>query len=255
MQIVVPMAGAGRRFADAGYSVPKPLIPIDGVPMVVRAVRELPSPNRYVFVCHPEHLNQYPLRETLTDAFPNSVIVPTPGLTEGQACSVRLACPELDPDDSVLVMACDNTHVYDAARFTQQTQTLEIDCLIWTYRRDPRVLINPRWYGWVRLGDDVRVTGVSVKVPLSETPMNDQAITGCFWFRTARLMTEGIDRLIQANERVNGEFYLDSVPNGLIQAGHGVAAFEVEKYIGWGTPDDLEDYLRWRRHFVASRAA
>ena len=96
---------------------------------------------------------------------------------------------------------------------------------------------------------------VSVKRPLSAVALGDHVVSGCFWFRTARLMLEAIDRLVAANVRVNGEFYLDSVPSLLLDEGRDVRTFEVDKYIGWGTPEDLEDYLRWQRHFGAGRAA
>jgi NDP-sugar pyrophosphorylase family protein len=248
MQILIPMAGAGRRFAEKGFSLPKPLIPVGGVPMVVRAVRDLPPASRHVFVCHPDHLANYPVRETLEGEFPGSVVISTPGLTEGQACSVRLGTPFLDPDESVLVAACDNTHVYDLDRFQALTETSAIDAILWTYRRDPRVLINPRWCGWVKTAGGW-VSEVSCKVPISDSPMADHAISGTFWFRSARLLEKGIDALVRDNQRVNNEFYLDSVPNVLIAWGNRVVVLEVDKYVGWGTPDDLQDYFRWERHF------
>lgn len=92
MQIVVPMAGLGQRFVDAGYRLPKPLVPVDGVPMFVRAVEELPRADRSVFVVHPEHVRDHQIDAVIARYFPNSRVVVAPGLTRGQACTVRLAC-------------------------------------------------------------------------------------------------------------------------------------------------------------------
>ena len=61
-------------------------------------------------------------------------------------------------------------------------------------------------------------------------------------------MLGAIDRMVAAGERVKGEFYMDTVPNGMIAAGQRVEIFEVEKYIGWGTPIDYEDFLKWERY-------
>lgn len=253
MQLVIPMAGLGQRFADAGYKLPKPLIPVGGEAMVVRVVKNLPPASRTVFICHPEHVARYPLKAELERQVPGAVIVVTPGLTAGQACSTRLASDSLDPTQPVLVAACDSTQVYDAAAWDTLVGDPTTDAVVWTFRHDPRVLIRPEAWGWVRTdGDTVRE--VSVKKPLSASPMRDRTVTGTFWFRTAALMAQGIDALVEKNERVNNEFYLDSVPNVLSCAGRGVRAFDVAKYIGWGTPDDYEDYLRWERHF-ALRAA
>ncbi|QEL20186.1 NTP transferase domain-containing protein [Limnoglobus roseus] len=254
MQLVIPMAGLGQRFADAGYALPKPLIPVGGLAMVVRVARNLPPADRTVLICHPEHVQRFPLRAELERLIPGAVVVVAPGLTAGQACSTRLASDHLDPDQPVLVAACDSTQVYDAAAWDKLVADPATDAVVWTFRNDPRVLIRPEAWGWVRSdADDVRV--VSVKKPISAMPLRDRAVTGTFWFRTAGLMAEGIDGLIALDQRVNNEFYLDSVPNVLIQDGRGVRAFDVDKYIGWGTPDDYEDYLRWERHFRGRQAA
>ena len=250
MQLVVPMAGLGQRFVEAGYRQPKPLIDVHGSPMIVRVVEELPQCERIVFVVHGDHVRDFGIDRTLRRRFSQCEVIVTPGLTAGQACTVRLAAEALDPSEPVLVAACDNSHLYDAERFRTLTAESRFDCLIWTYRNDFRVLANPRAHGWVRVAPNgVDVLDVFCKQPLSTTPLVDHAVTGCFWFRSAKKMMSGIDRLVASNQRVNGEFYLDVVPNMLIADGAAVGAFEVDKYIGWGTPRDLEDYLRWRRYF------
>lgn len=253
MQLVVPMAGLGKRFADAGYTLPKPLIPVAGVPMVVRVVRDLPPASRIVFVCHPDHVAHHHVDEVLRSHFPGCAVVVAPGLTEGQACSVRLAVPHLDPGEGVLVAACDNTHVYDATEFRRLAAGS--DAVIWTYRGEPRVLANPHWYGWVEAGPDRRASRVSVKVPISATPLRDRVISGTFWFRSAGMLRDGIDELVALNRRVNNEFYLDAVLGLQVERGRRVFAFDVDKYIGWGTPDDLEDFERWKGYFAGTRAA
>ncbi|MGD9713705.1 MAG: NTP transferase domain-containing protein, partial [Thermomicrobiales bacterium] len=177
MQLVIPMAGLGKRFQEAGYTTPKPLIPVGGIAMVVGVVRQLPAASRIVLVCHPEHLTRYALAETLRQHLPGAVLVATPGLTEGQACSVRLAGPHLDPDESVLVAACDSTQVADLKRFRSLTEDPQIDAVVWTYRGEPRVLVHPEWYGWVR-DEGGCLTAVSVKKPLSDCPLGDHVITG-----------------------------------------------------------------------------
>lgn len=249
MQLVIPMAGLGKRFQDAGYVVPKPLIPVGGVPMVVGVARRLPPASRVVLVCHPEHLAAFPMAETLKRFLPGAVLVAAPGLTDGQACSVRLAAPHLDPDEPVLVAACDSTQVYDAERFRALTDDPGTDAVVWTYRGEPQVLVRPEWYGWVR-EEAGRVTAVSVKKPVSADLLSDHVITGTFWFRSARLLVSSIDALVRSGRRVNNEFYLDSVMGTLLDGGSSVAVFEVDKYIGWGTPADLENYLKWERYFA-----
>jgi dTDP-glucose pyrophosphorylase len=260
------MAGLGQRFRQAGYTLPKPLIPLSGVPMVVRAVQDLPAAERITFLVHSDHVREHAIDRALTDWFPHARVVATPGLTAGQACTVRLSSAVVAWDEEVLVAACDNTHLYDAAKFAALRLDPTIDAIIWTYRRDERVLIKPTAHGWVQCRPPqcekaavgtrsvtatcCDVAAVSCKRPISDRPMEDHAITGCFWFRRAGRLYEAIDELVASNQRVNGEFYLDQVPNIYVQGGLRVVVFEVEKYIGWGTPHDLEDYRAWERYFA-----
>jgi dTDP-glucose pyrophosphorylase len=241
LQIVVPMAGEGQRFRDAGYTIPKPLIPVAGKPMVVRAVQDLPEAQRVVFIVRQDHIDQHHIDQELRTHFPNCCIVPVEGITEGQACTTRLAADAMEADWPVIVAACDNTHLYDREKLQSRMDDPAVECLIWTYRGDPRVDTNPQQYGWVRESDE-RVTEVSCKQPISDTPRNDHAVSGCFSFRCAGRMMEYIDKMVDEDVRINGEFYLDVVPNIAIGLGRHVEVFEVEKYIGWGTPEDLEAF-------------
>lgn len=249
MNIIVPMAGAGSRFSSAGYDLPKPLIPVDGQPMVVRAIGDLPPADRVIFLVHRDHVENHRIDKVLQSFFPSCEIVVVPGLTEGQACTVRLAAEAFPEDSDVLVAACDNTHVYDQHKFSRQTTSGQWDGLIWTYRGDNRVLPKPTSYGWVAT-DGHQVSHVSCKKPISEDLLNDHVVSGFFWFRSAYQLFDAIDALVASNQRINNEFYLDVVPNGMIDGGSRFGTFEVEKYIGWGTPEELTDYQRWEKYFA-----
>ena len=249
LQIVVPAAGEGRRYAEAGYDVPKPLVPVAGVPMIVRAVRDLPAAERVVFVVRAEHVRNHRIDEQLDQHFPGCRIVTVEGVTEGQACTVRLAAEALQPDRPVIVAACDNTHVYDRGKLARLMADPAVECLIWTYRGDTRVLVAPEQHGWVRVDGD-RVVEISCKRPISDSPLEDHVVSGFFSFRTAGRMIEAIDAMVEAEVRVGGEFYMDTVPNLLVAEGLDVRVFEVEKYIGWGTPRDLDNFRKWEQYFA-----
>jgi len=256
LQIVIPMAGLGQRFRDAGFSVPKPLIPVSGTPMVIRAAQALPAAERYVFIVHPEHQQQYDLASTLRCHCPRAEIVVAPGLTQGQACTVALAAPKLNLEHEVLVAACDAAHLYDRAQFDRLREQPDIDAIIWTYRGDPRVLTRPQAYGWVRnRPGSIDVQEVSCKRPISSEPLNDLVISGTFWFRTAGLMCDGINELVASERRINSEFYLDVVPNLLLSQGRRVVTFEVDQHIGWGTPEDYWRYDKLAQYVAAGLKA
>lgn len=246
------MAGAGKRFADAGYALPKPLIPIDGAPMVVRAGESLPEADAWIFVCRSEHLGHSDMENVLRERFPDVQLIRVDQLTEGQASTCMLAAPYLREADVLHIGPCDSATVH--TRSDPFATHPEADVLVWTVRGNPLVTARPQMYGWVEVEDaGVLVSRVSVKVPLSEQPMRDHAIVGAFSFRRASDFITSTAAMITAGRRINGEYYMDEVMNVAIERGLRVEAFEVDTYIGWGTPQDLEAYQARRKSVDMTR--
>lgn len=249
MEVLVLMAGAGKRFSDAGYTLPKPFIPVDGGMMVEKSALSLPRGSRYVFVTR-EELRHEEREKKLVELFAPAKILSLKTLTEGQACTALTAKPELNLDKPLLIAACDHTLFYNAAKFKQMTAPGSIaDALIFTYRNNPNVKRNPQAYGWVDADESGLAKKVSVKVPLPGDPMKHHAIIGSFWFRQGKLFTENAEKMIKENSRINNEFYIDQAMNYLITAGLKIFVFEADEYISWGTPDDLKTYEYWQRYF------
>lgn len=248
---LIPMAGAGQRFVDAGYGMPKPLIPVAGKPMIVRAAGCLPPPDEWVFVCRQEHIAQAQIDDELKKLFHPAKIVSVNHLTEGQACTCLLAKEHLETNAILTIGACDNAMTYDAAKFELQIAAPDVDALIWTFRKNPAVLQDPRMYGWVDADAAGSVRRVSVKVPLSDKPINDHAVIGAFTFKRAGDFVAAAEAMIRANRRIRNEFYVDEVMNVAVEQGLRVKVFEVDRYICWGTPRDLDTFNYWHGYFAA----
>lgn len=246
---LIPLAGRGQRFADAGYDRPKPLIEIDGEPMIVRAAGSLPPAERNIFVCLGEHLGAYPLETEIRRQYPDAKIVRLDRVTEGQACTCEIGLAGEDPEAQLLIGACDNGMTWDREAYRALMDDETADAVVWSFRRHPSGRRNPAMYGWLEVNDRQEVLSASVKKPISDDPYNDHAIVGTFFFRKARHFSEGLRRLYEGNIRVNNEFYVDSIVNELIAMGLKVKVFEVEHYICWGTPNDLLTYQYWQRFF------
>jgi NDP-sugar pyrophosphorylase family protein len=250
MQLIVPMANLASPFVSAGYRTPKPFLSVNGVPMVVRVVQDLPHADHHVFVVHPEHVKEHHAKAILREHFPGCSVVVAPSHCQGSACSVRQACEEIDLAEDVLVCAPDLTHLFDPAKFDRLAYDSGAEAIVWTYRNDVRVLRAPQCHIWIRTRpDQVEVVDISCTQPISEAPIRDQAATGTYWFASGAAMRRAIDQVIAANRRVRNELSMDVVPNLLLEASRLVLAFEVEKVIGWGTPGEYEDFLRWERYF------
>jgi len=237
---LIPMAGQGQRFIDAGYKVPKPLIEIDGLPMVLQAAKSLPEADKWIFICRKKHITEASIDKILKEYFPEAVVLSVDHLTEGQTSTCLLARDHLKPDDQLTIGACDNKMDFDEDRY--KTLIKKHDSLIWTFRNNSAVLQNPKMYGWVKIDYSGIAEKVSCKMPISDKPLNDHAIVGAFSFKKAEYFYKCADKMIQKNRRINNEFYNDVVMDECILSGYKVMPFEVDDYICWGTPKDLESY-------------
>lgn len=254
---LVPMAGRGIRFSEAGYKLPKPLIPVSARPMVIQATESLPPANRYIFVALKEHLCESNLASTLQANFKDTSIVSLDEVTEGQAISCQVgierAQPPVDREQSILIGACDNAVVYNKGAYTQLLSDQNWDVCAFSFRNHPSSSRRPEMYGWLKVQDKLehfpKLTGVSVKKPISDNPKNDHAVVGAFLFRKVSTFEKSLELLKMKNERVNGEFYADSLIATAIDLGFRCVAFEVDQYICFGTPDDLRTFEYWQSFF------
>lgn len=247
MIVLIPMAGDGLRFKNEGYKTPKPLIEIDGLPMVVRAAKDLPKGTDYIFICRYFHITEYHLDEVLLRHFPNAKIIIIDYLTEGQAATCLLAEEYINTQTPIFIGASDNGLIYDKELFNQTIQ--DADAVAFTFRNHPAVVENPHHYGWLLPNAEGVVEKVSVKVPLSNYPKTDHAIVGAFWFKKGSEFVELTKQMIQDNKRINHEFYVDSVLQEFLNHGKRVKIFEVDYYLGWGTPNDLRTFQYWQTFF------
>ena len=246
---LIPMAGEGRRFVNEGYACPKPLIEVSGKPMVIQAAQSLPEANRWVFVCRQEHIRNYRIDELLKRHFPAAEIIALDRLTSGQASTCLLTQDLIGDNDELLIGPCDSSAIWNKDKYSALVSGNRTDALIWTFRNNAAVKRDPRMYGWVKTDSNDNASIVSCKVPLSKNPLKDHAIIGTFYFKKAAYFFDAVKQMIAKNRKINNEFYIDEAMNEVIGSGLRVKVFEVEKYIGWGTPNDLKVYQYWERYF------
>lgn len=257
-RILIPMAGAGQRFADAGYTVHKPAImTVDRTtgqekPMVVCATKDLPGVaadgSNVIYVDRNFHQTDG-VEDAIRAWYPQASFITVDHLTEGQACTCMLAEPYLDPEQPLLIAGCDNGMDIDRDAFDALTK--ECDCIVFTYRHNEAVLANPNAYGWMIADADGNITGTSIKKAISDSPMEDPAVVATFWFRRAAVFIEATKKMIAENDRINGEFYVDQTVKHVLDLGYRAKIFDIDRYVGWGTPADYEGYQKTWNYFKA----
>ena len=257
-RILIPMAGAGQRFADAGYTVHKPAImTVDRAtgqekPMVVCATKDLPGVaadgSNVIYVDRNFHQTDG-VEDAIRAWYPQASFITVDHLTEGQACTCMLAEPYMDPEQPLLIAGCDNGMDIDRDAFDALTK--ECDCIVFTYRHNEAVLANPNAYGWMIADADGNITGTSIKKAISDRPMEDPAVVATFWFRRAAVFIEATKKMIAENDRINGEFYVDQTVKHVLDLGYRAKIFDIDRYVGWGTPADYEGYQKTWNYFKA----
>lgn len=239
INIVIPMAGEGSRFAAAGYKKPKPFIDVAGAPMIARVIENLAFDGaRYVLIARREHADREPELVAELSARDDLEFVFIDALTEGTACTVLEAEPALDPDLPMLVANSDQLVAGGIRAMIDEAMSQALDGSIMVFPSPP----DPKW-SYARLGGDGFVAEVAEKVPIS-----DLATVGIYYFGSAAGYAAAARDMIAADDRVNNEFYTCPVYNYVIARGGkvGVHHIDADAMTGLGTPEDLEAYLAGR---------
>jgi HAD superfamily hydrolase (TIGR01509 family) len=232
LNVIIPMAGAGSRFADAGYTFPKPLIDVNNKPMIHHVVDNIGIEANYIFVVQKEHREKYNLDTLLNLITPNCTIVEVDGLTEGSACTTLLAKEHIDNDKPLFFANSDQHVVWDPMDFMYEMQESKVDGGIVTFKAT-----HPKW-SFAKSDKNGFVTEVAEKNPIS-----DNATVGFYYWKKGSDYVKYAEQMIEKNIRTNNEFYICPVFNEAIGDSKKVKMYECEEMWGLGTPEDLQNYL------------
>lgn len=232
MKVLIPMAGAGSRFQKAGYTFPKPLIEVNGNPMIQTVVENLNIDAEYIFVVQKSHYEEYHLKALLNLLVPGCKIVQTDGMTDGAACTALLAKEFIDNDEPLLFSNSDQFLEWDSNTFLYSMMADEVDGGMATFQAT-----HPKW-SFAKLGPDGFVERVAEKEPISNI-----ASTGIYYWKKGSDFVKYAEQMIEKDVRVNGEFYVCPVFNEAIADGKKIKTFDIDKMWGLGTPEDLKYFL------------
>ena len=232
MNVLIPMAGAGSRFQQAGYTFPKPLIDVKGKPMIQLVVENLGIDANFIFVVQKEHREKYNLDTLLNLIAPNCKIVEVDGMTEGAACTALLAKEHIDNDNPLFFANSDQFVEWDSTEFMYKMNETDADGGIVSFRAT-----HPKW-SFAKVDENGIVTEVAEKNPIS-----DIATVGYYYWKKGSDFVKYAEDMIEKDIRVNNEFYVCPVFNQAIEDGKEIRTFDIPKMWGLGTPEDLKYYL------------
>ena len=232
MNVLIPMAGAGSRFADAGYTFPKPLIEVNGKPMIQVVVENLNIEANYTFIVQKEHYLKYSLQYLLNLIAPNCNIVQVDQLTQGAACTTLLASEFIDNDSPLLIANSDQFVEWNSNECLYAFNADGIDGGILTFKN-----CHPKW-SFAKIGSDGFVSEVAEKKPIS-----DNASVGIYYWSKGSDYVKYAQQMISKGITTKNEYYVCPVFNEAIADGKKIRMKEIQKMWGLGTPEDLDYFL------------
>lgn len=245
------MSGVGKRFIDSGYTNPKPLIEVDGKPMIQHVVNLFPGIEDIIFICNEFHLKNTNMRELLKTISPNSKIIEIPdNLKKGPVFAVSQIFGSIQDDKEIIISYCDYSTVWDFNEFLKIKN--DYDGLIPSYIGFHPHMLGSDNYAFCKIKDD-QVIEVKEKTPFTKNKMQEFASNGCYYFKNGLMVKKYFTELIDSDINVNGEYYVSLVYNLLVRDGFKIGVFEIQKMLQWGTPYDLEIYKGWSKYFNDSK--
>ncbi len=250
MQIVIPMSGFGERFRRAGYKLPKPLINIDGRPIIWHVVDMFPGETDFIFICNNDHLNEpaYCLKQTLKEVCPTGRIIGIEPHHLGPIHAVNQVISMLDEDLPVVVNYCDFSCYWNWENFKKFVQSSECIGAIPAYKNFHPHTLGSTNYAYLRETDGI-VTDIQEKQPYTDNRMEEFASSGTYYFASAKIMAKAFDEVVSRDLNVGGEFYVSLSYKQLLENGCLVMVYPLQHFMQWGTPEDVSEYNMWSKAF------
>ena len=233
MNVLIPMAGAGKRFFDAGYIFPKPLIEVDNKPMIQWVMESLNLKANYIFIIQKEHQKKYNIQSVLKILQPNCKIIELDQITEGAACTTLLAKKYINNTNPLIIANSDQYISWNSSKAIYDFNSKNLDGAILTFEA-----IHPKW-SYAKCDEDGFVSEVAEKKVISKN-----ATVGVYYWKHGSDYIKSAEEMIKKNIRVNNEFYVCPVYNEFISKNKKVKIHNVDKMWGLGTPEDLNNFIR-----------
>ena len=241
------MAGHSRRFSRVGYKDPKPFIMIDGKPMIQHVCSMFSPSDHFIFVCNKQHLENPSYRSILCNIVKNYTIVPIDPHEFGPVYSVLQAEPYVDPDKPIIMSYCDFMMRWDYDKFLASVTDYQGAMAV--FKGFHPASFGSTFYAYVKANESLEMEELREKQSFTDDRVNEFASTGVYYVDSWKRFKLYATELLEKNDKVASEFYCSLIYNYLVRDNFKVSLFEVQNFICWGTPEDLDEYVFWSNYF------
>ena len=246
INIVVPMAGLGSRFRNAGIETPKPLIEVEGRKIVEHAISSLDMPGNYIFITRKYSNKDYNdiLTKTLKDLIPDCIEIQIDREQYGAADACLYAEKYIDNNDPLIITNCDQLLRWNAQEFLDKV-----------YSNDPggaiSIFKSTDDKNSFAIIQDERVVELAEKKVIS-----DDALMGIHYWKHGKDFVSSAKKLLTEYKTIGlKECYISNTYNYLIEDGMYIMPFYMKKnsFIPLGTPEDVEIYRAKIKEFYTEK--
>ena len=250
MKIVIPMSGMGNRFVKAGYKTAKPLIEMDGMPIIEHVVKMFPTEEDFVFICNSKHLEETDMRAVLQKIAPKGQIVEIPPHKKGPVYAVQYVENLIDDDEEVIVNYCDFVCYWNYADFLKHTHSRDADGAVPAYKGFHPHMLGTTNYAFMR-DNEQWMLEIKEKEPFTDNRMEEYASIGTYYFKKGVYVKKYFKALMEQDINLNGEYYVSLIYNFLVNDELKVSIYDVQHMLQWGTPQDVKEYNGFSNYFRA----
>ena len=251
MRVIIPMAGSGERFRRAGYTLPKPLIDVDGRPMIAHVLDQFPAEWPVLFGVSRAHLEDPALNlaETLLSLRPNAQIVAVEPHKLGPVWTLKDMIAHIDANQPAIVTYCDWASAWDPEHFLRFVRESGCDAAVQAYRGFHPHTLRSAFHAYIREKDGWMLD-IQEKRPYTNQPTAEFASNGIHYFSSGQCLAKAVEQSVARDMRAVGEFFVSIACKALADDGARIAVYEVPHFHNWGTPEDFAEWQGWRRTFA-----
>jgi NDP-sugar pyrophosphorylase family protein len=247
MKLVIPMSGQGSRFKAVGYDKVKPLLMVDGKPIIAHVLDMFPGLDEVIFICNEEHLAKTDMKEVLGGLRPNSTIISIPVHKLGPVHALSYSLPYLADTEDVIVSYCDFTQKWDFHDFQKKVSEKHFAGAVPAYTGFHPHLLHKNLYAGILTDEDGAMKEIKEKHCFTKNPEDSHHSGGIYYFNSGALLKKYISEIINDKDTLNGEYYVSMLFPRMLRDNLPVYVPPVTHFMQWGTPEDLEEYEAWSR--------
>jgi len=250
MQIVIPMSGFGERFREVGYKVPKPLIEIEGKPIVAHVIDMFPGETDFIFICNQDHLDEpeYKMEQILKEHCPTGKVVGIAPHKLGPVHAVLQVQDLIDESRPIIVNYCDFTCFWNWEHFKRFVKETACVGAIPAYKGFHPHTLGTTNYAYMREFEG-KVLDIQEKQPYTDNRMEEYASSGTYYFNSGENMLSTFKATVEQNINIGGEFYVSLTYKAMLDNNLPIAVYDLQHFMQWGTPQDVAEYNSWSEAF------